>query len=210
MYVAFVAGGIASGKSSFARRLQTRGARRIDLDQLSREVLAPGSDCLKAVAREFGGDLLDPVTGELDRALLAQRAFATAGDTARLEAIELPHIGLALMRRLASLSRLSDAPSCVVVEVPLLDRFQSYVHLADEVVAIACPLGERRRRAIGRGMDGADFDARAARQPSDEYLGSHCDTLVDNRGGADELMARADAWWDSHQANGWRPARKAE
>lgn len=210
MYVAFVAGGIASGKSSFARRLQVRGARRIDLDQLSREVLSPGSDCLKAVAREFGGDLLDPVTGVLDRALLAQRAFATAGDTAHLEAIELPHIGLALMRRLSSLSRLSDAPSCVVVEVPLLDRFQSYVHLADEVVAIACPLEERRRRAIGRGMDGADFDARAARQPSDEYLGSHCDTLVDNRGGADELMARADAWWESHQANGWRPARKAE
>ena len=41
-------------------------------------------------------------------------------------------------------------------------------------------------------------------------MGSHCDTLVDNRGSADELMARADAWWDAHQANGWRPARKAE
>ena len=78
MYTVFLAGGIASGKSSVARELERRGAWRIDLDQVSRAVLEPGSDCLPEIADAFGDDLLDPQTGELDRGLLAGRAFADA------------------------------------------------------------------------------------------------------------------------------------
>ena len=168
MYVAFVAGGIASGKSSFARRLQARGARRIDLDHHA-------GGCVRhpAQAREPRHER-KPDVGELDRLKTCRTLRRGEGPPGEKRPVELAGGGV------------------------------------QQVVAVACPLGERRRRAIGRGMDGADFDARAARQPSDEYLGSHCDTLVDNRGSADELMARADAWWDAHQANGWRPARKAE
>ncbi|HQE70488.1 MAG TPA: dephospho-CoA kinase, partial [Atopobiaceae bacterium] len=36
MYVVFLAGGIASGKSSAARVLEDLGCKRIDLDQISR------------------------------------------------------------------------------------------------------------------------------------------------------------------------------
>ena len=46
MYRLFLAGGTASGKSSAARYLAQKGALRIDLDQLSRAVLAPGEPCV--------------------------------------------------------------------------------------------------------------------------------------------------------------------
>ena len=39
MYTVFLAGGIASGKSTVAAELERLGAWRIDLDQISREVL---------------------------------------------------------------------------------------------------------------------------------------------------------------------------
>ena len=68
IYVVFVAGGIASGKSTVSRRLQRLGEARIDLDEVSRSVLMPGSPVLAEVAAEFGQDLLNPATGELDRA----------------------------------------------------------------------------------------------------------------------------------------------
>lgn len=190
-FVAFLVGGIASGKSSVARALESRGARRVDLDELSRRVLLPGSPCLQAVLDAFDGDLVGP-DGLLDRELLAQRAFADASAAARLEAIELPFIRDELVREL---SHGDGRP--VVVEVPLLDRMGEMLDLADEIVCVTCPLGLRRERAVARGMDAADFDRRAANQPDDDYLREHATTEIRNGGDEAALLAQADAWWDS-------------
>lgn len=207
MYTVFLAGGIASGKSSVARELERRGAWRIDLDQVSRAVLEPGSDCLPELARAFGDDLVDPQTGELDRGLLARRAFADAESCALLEKIEMPHIRRMLVRMLEGEGCCLTAPAVCVVEVPLLDRVEDMLDLADEVVCVTCPVEVRRVRAIGRGMDGADFDRRVANQPSEEYLCEHADTVLDNSGAPEELARALDAWWGSRQASGWGEAR---
>lgn len=63
MRTVFLAGGIASGKSTVARMLRSRGAWLCDLDQVAREVVAPGSEALELICREFGDDLVDPETG---------------------------------------------------------------------------------------------------------------------------------------------------
>lgn len=76
-HTTFLAGGIASGKSTVARLLHDRGAWLCDLDLVSREVLEAGSPVLEAIAAEFGDDLVDGDTGELNRGELAARAFAT-------------------------------------------------------------------------------------------------------------------------------------
>lgn len=204
MYVVYLAGGIASGKSSVALELERRGAWRLDLDQVSRLVLEPGSACLDEVAQEFGDDLLDAETGELDRGLLAARAFGDAESAARLEAIELPYIRQTLVKALAGEGCVESLPDVCVVEVPLLDRMESMFDLADEIVCVGCPLEVRRVRAEGRGMDVADFDRRAANQPSEQYLRQHADTMLDNSGTPDELEAQLAAWWDAHEACGWR------
>ena len=204
MYVVFLAGGIASGKSSVACELERRGAWRLDLDEVSRQVLAVGSPCLDEVCQAFGDDLVDAETGELDRGLLARRAFADAGSTARLEAIELPFIGEALVRALGDEGCAEMAPAVCLVEIPLLDRMESLMGLADEVVCVTCPVEVRRVRAIGRGMDGADFDRRVVRQPSEDYLRAHADTVLDNSGGENELLHAVGAWWDTREAAGWK------
>ena len=144
MYTVFLAGGIASGKSSVARELERRGAWCIDLDQVSRAVLEPGSDCLPEIADAFGDDLLDPQTGELDRGLLAARAFADPASCALLEKIEMPHIKRMLVRTLEGEGCCLTAPVVCVVEVPLLDRVEDMLDLADEVVCVTCPVEVRR------------------------------------------------------------------
>ena len=200
MYTVFLAGGTASGKSTVARELERLGAWRIDLDEVSRAVLAPGTECLAEVCDAFGDDLVDPETGELDRALLARRAFADAESAELLELIELPHIRAMLARMLTSGICGQREPVCCVVEVPLLDRVEPMLDLADEVVAVTCPLEVRRVRAQGRGMDPEDFDRRVARQPSEAYLRSHAATVIENTAGEKDLLARVHAWWDGH---GW-------
>lgn len=210
MYVVFLAGGIASGKSSVARSLERRGAWRIDLDQLSRAVLEPGCPCVDEVAAAFGSDLVDPATGSLDRRALAARAFADAGSAARLEAIELPYIREMLVHALEGGPCGQTEPPVCVVEVPLLDRMEAMLNLADEILVVDCPIGLRRVRAQGRGMDAADFDRRAANQPSDEYLRAHATSVIDNAGGPSDLADQIDAWWRAHEADGWKGARDGE
>lgn len=196
MYTVFLAGGIASGKSTVARMLAELGARRIDLDQVSREVLEPGSPLVAQVAAEFGEDIVNPETGEVNRALLGKRAFDTSEDTARLEVIELPAIKARLIEMLNVSCCAATEPKVTVVEIPLLDRCEDMFDLADEILAVITPLETRRRFAIGRGMAGADFDARVARQTSDEYLRAHATTVIENTGTAEELKAKVLAWWE--------------
>ena len=203
MYVVFLAGGIASGKSTVAKRMEALGAWRCDLDQLSRDVLGPWMPCTEAVADAFGHDLVDPETGVLNRGLLASRAFASPEQTARLEAIEHPYIREALVRALDDDCRAATMPKVAVVEIPLLDRVVDMVDLADEVACVVCPLDERERRAVGRGMTAKDFRLRAARQPNDEWLVAHADTVFNNEGTADDLVRSVDAWWDEREQGGW-------
>lgn len=196
MYTVFLAGGIASGKSTVARMLRERGAYLIDLDQVSREILEPGMPCTAQVAAEFGEDLIDTETGELNRALLGKRAFDSAEETARLEAIELPFIKERLLQMLNVSPCVATEPKACVVEVPLLDRMEDMFGLADEILVVITPLETRRRFAIARGMAGVDFDNRVARQTSDEYLRAHATYVIENDGTAAELEAKVDAWWE--------------
>lgn len=202
MLTVFLAGGIGSGKSTVAAQLEELGACRIDLDQLSREVLAAGSPLNERIAEVFGADLLSQETRELDRRLLAQRAFATPEDAARLEALELPAIGALLRERLQGLAAADDAPRLCVVEVPLLDRMGEMLSLADEIVVVCCPLETRRVRAVKRGMTAEDFDARVANQPTDEWLRDHATCVIENAAGPEELEAQVRIWFDTHVGEG--------
>ena len=70
-------GGIASGKSTIARRLSENGAVVVDADAIVREVQQPGSPVLDAIAETFGAGVIAP-DGSLDRAALGQRVPATS------------------------------------------------------------------------------------------------------------------------------------
>lgn len=196
MYVVFVAGGIASGKSTVARELERLGARRIDLDQLSREVLEPSEPCMSLIADHFGHDLVDEA-GCLNRALLAQRAFVSPTTVKELEGLELPFIKALLQEKLNECAALFPQ-SMVVVEVPLLDRMQDCWGLAQEIIAVTCPLELRCERAVARGMSRTDVEARAKLQPADEYLKAHATYVIENSGTQQELLAKVHAWWKAH------------
>lgn len=199
MYVALLAGCIASGKSTVARFLEDRGVIRIDLDQLSREVCGAGSDVCARIAEAFGSDVLDSETGELRRDVLAQRAFATEEGTRQLEAIVHPAIRALLSEKI---SNGTDFDVCVV-EVPLLDRVEDLIPMADEVMCVVCPYDVRRERALARGMQGADFDARAALQPSEAYLREHATFVIENDKDEAALFEQLDAWWHGCNVDEW-------
>ena len=67
-------GGIACGKSMFAKFLRELGIRVIDADDVVHELEAPGGAAVPAITRHFGDGVLAP-DGGIDRAKLAEIVF---------------------------------------------------------------------------------------------------------------------------------------
>ena len=86
-----ITGRSGCGKSTVTAVFAAHGVPLADADQLSREILLPGSPLLPQLAARFGGDILKP-DGTLDRRLLADRAFATPEGKAALDSLTHPAI----------------------------------------------------------------------------------------------------------------------
>lgn len=86
-----ITGRSGCGKSTVTSVFSAHGVPLADADQLSREILLPGSPLLPRLAERFGADILAP-DGTLNRRLLADRAFATPDDKAALDSLTHPEI----------------------------------------------------------------------------------------------------------------------
>lgn len=79
-------GGVASGKSTVASILRQLGYVVVDADQVSRLVVAPGTEGLGEVVAAFGKEILNSA-GEMDRAKMRQIIFQSEDKRRLLEGI---------------------------------------------------------------------------------------------------------------------------
>ena len=102
-----ITGRSGCGKSTATQVFARQGVPLADADQISREILAPGSPLLPQLAQRFGRDLVDEA-GRLDRRTLADRAFATPEGKADLDALTHPEI----IRRIRQAKQEAQAAGC--------------------------------------------------------------------------------------------------
>ncbi|NKF22944.1 dephospho-CoA kinase [Solimonas marina] len=140
-------GGIASGKSLVQAAFETLGVPVLDADQVSRDVVMPGSDALAEIAQTFGAEfLLD--NGELNRRRLREKVFGDAGALRQLEAITHPRIRARMREWLAA----QTAPYCMLSVAILVE---AKMHdLVDRVLVVDAPESLQIARLIQR--DGID------------------------------------------------------
>lgn len=186
-------GGIASGKSTIARRLAEHGAVIVDADQIVRDVQAPGSPVLGEIATAFGDDVI-AADGSLDRAALGARVFGDDGALKRLNAIVHPAVRAESVRRFTA-AFAADADAVVVYDVPLLVEAR-VDDPWDRIVVAHAPADERLRRLIEiRGMEpGAAQDRIDAQVPDHKRL-EIADIVIDTSGTLEETVAQTDAVW---------------
>nr|WP_274635757.1 dephospho-CoA kinase [Microbacterium bovistercoris] len=189
-----VTGGIASGKSTIARRLAAHGAVVVDADALVREVQQPGSPVLDRIAAEFGVGMLRE-DGSLDRAALGARVFGHPDRIARLNAIVHPAVAAESQRRFAQ-ARAADPDAVVVYDVPLLVEARGTGEW-DLVVVAHAPAEIRQRRLVElRGMGADDARARIASQATDAQRLAVADVVIDTSGSMAHTEEQADALWE--------------
>ena len=186
-------GGIASGKSTIARRLAEHGAVIVDADQIVRDVQAPGSPVLGEIAAAFGDDVI-AADGSLDRAALGARVFGDDGALKRLNAIVHPAVRAESARRFAAAFE-ADADAVVIYDVPLLVEAR-VDDPWDRIVVAHAPAEERLRRLIEiRGMEpGAAQDRINAQVPDHKRL-EIADVVIDTAGALEDTVAQTDALW---------------
>ncbi|MGN0707384.1 MAG: dephospho-CoA kinase [Faecalibacterium sp.] len=107
-----ITGRSGCGKSTVTAVFAAHGVPLVDADQISREILLPGSPLLPQLAAHFGSDILD-AEGRLNRRLLADRAFATAEGKQTLDDLTHPEI-IRRIRKAKDAARLSGSPLFVL------------------------------------------------------------------------------------------------
>lgn len=188
MLVVGLTGGIASGKSTAAAFFRAHGVPVIDADQVARDVVAPGTPGLVAVAEAFGPDILQ-ADGALDRRRLREIVFADAAERRRLEAILHPRIRDEIRARLAQ----ARGPYCIL-DVPLLIESPALRALAHRVLVIDVPVDLQVARLMRRdGMTAAQCEAMLAAQASRTRRLEGADDVVDNAGNMTTLQRQLES-----------------
>ncbi len=189
MLVFGLTGGLASGKSTVAARLRALGVPIIDADAIAREVVAPGTAGLAAVASAFGPSVLLP-DGSLDRARVAALVFSDPEQRRRLNAILHPLIGAASAQRIADLGARGEPLACyeaaLLVENGLADAFRP-------LVVVALPEAVQVARSMAR--DGATEEQARARIAAQLPLAAKvaaADIVIDNGGSREDTERQAD------------------
>jgi dephospho-CoA kinase len=176
-----------SGKTVVAKVLDGRGWQVIDADLVGKDVIAGDNNVIESLSREFGHDIVKP-DGTLDRRLLARRAFATAEETAVLNAIVHPAL-TAHIRDLIADKR--NAGSNTVVDCALIYEW-GIDNLLDLVVCVHADPELRMNRIMKRdGRTREEIERLFAAQLTEAVKMSRADLVLANNGTEERLESLA-------------------
>ena len=145
-------------------------------------------DVRAAVVARWGEDVAPG--GDVDRAAVARRAFADAGEREWLEGLIWPKVGERIGEWRAVESSREPPPAALVVEVPLL--FEAGNDAAyDATIAVVADDRVRAERAAARGHEAVD--ERTARQLSQQEKAHRATYAVENSGTIGELEEKLSA-----------------
>ena len=201
-----VIGGIGSGKSSVARRLQSlRSIAVIDADQCGHQVLNL-PNVQERILKRFGPTVFETSRSgtparqddgqecpsyekQISRAALGRVVFGSdvAAETARrdLEAIVHPEIRSLLERTIRELRRQANVEAIVLDAAVLLEA--GWNDLCDVVVFIDTPQADRIARVqAGRGWSAEELAKREASQWPLPRKRAAADAVIDNANNVDD------------------------
>ncbi len=123
-YIVGLTGGIGSGKTTVADEFARLGITLVDADVIARDIVKPESDCLKAIVKQFGQQMLLP-DQTLDRGALRAAIFSDPDKKQWLNALMHPAIREQILKELGE----AESDYCFLV-APLLfeNQLEKYVH----------------------------------------------------------------------------------
>ena len=177
-------GGIGSGKSTVAELLESYGVPVVSADELSRIVVARGSEGLADVVQRFGPGVLDE-HGDLDRRKMAAIVFQDPNKRRELEAILHPRIRERFEQVLDALEKAGH--EVAVYEVPLLFEKNLQGDMKAVVLVTADEAVRTTRVRARDDVTATEVRARMATQMSEAAKRRKADYVIENNGSLDDL-----------------------
>ncbi|MBF0509358.1 MAG: dephospho-CoA kinase [Deltaproteobacteria bacterium] len=178
MLIIGLTGGIATGKSTVAATFKKLGAYLIDMDEISREVVAVGKPARQDLVDYFGTGVLNS-DGTLNRAALGRIVFNNQEKRLVLESIIHPRVVAEEAARLACIKQ-NDPAALVIVDVPLLIELGIHQRM-DKTVVVYAPREIQLKRILNRdGLSREEAEQRLAAQMDIEKKLSYADYVIDN------------------------------
>ena len=195
-------GGIATGKSTVAKFLRALEAVVVDADQVSRDVVRPGTPGLAAIIARFGPSVLAK-DATLDRTKLRAIVMSDTALRRQLEAITHPLIRAEITTRVQT-AITSGAPS-VFVEAALLVETGS-ASLYPHLWVVTCTAATQRARLMAR--EGCDEQTARrwieTQMPLSEKV-KHATQVITNDGDTSALRLQVETAYSNLMAQ--RPDR---
>lgn len=190
MKIIGITGGVGAGKTQILEYLNDRyGATVCQADEVARKLQKKGTDCHRAIAEHFGGEILDS-KGELNREKLAQIIFTDEKERAALNEIVHPAVKEEVRKIIKKEERRHT--SLFILEAALLID-DHYEQICDEIWYVYVEDAIRKKRLIyARGYDAEKVDDIIASQLPKEVFLRNCDRVIDNSGIFEETKIQLD------------------
>lgn len=189
MFILGVTGNIGSGKSSVSKRFAEHGAVISHSDDLAKYLLENDQDLLDQLCSRFGEDILNE-EGQLQRHILAERAFSSKDGQQYLNQLIHPKVWAATKKRI-DVAR-EQGQILFIVDAPLL--FEAGVDsFTDSVLVVVAEDLTRQSRIYKRSYISAeDFTRRDKLQMPIEKKVQQADYVIHNDGSLAELFEKVD------------------
>lgn len=179
MLILGLTGKTGAGKSMVCSLLKERGCYIIDGDLVARQVLETGSPVIERLKETFGEDVVK-YNGEVDRKLLASRAFHQEQKRKKLNAITHPAIREKVLEEI-EVAKIEEYEVCIIDAAALLES--EIKNDCDFIAVVFSPMDVRLKRIIERdNMSVTDAKRRIDAQKEDEFYLENADIIIINDG----------------------------
>ncbi|WP_116124482.1 dephospho-CoA kinase [Lewinella sp. IMCC34183] len=171
-----ITGNIGAGKTTVCREFERLGVPIYYADARAKALMNSDPELREGIVTHFG-----PASytsgGDLDRAYLAERAFADAGKLAILNRLVHPAVARdAAAWHATQTTAYTLHEAAILLEIGAADDY-------DSLVVVACPYPTRQARVLARdGITSAAFAERAEKQWPDARKEAAADHLIHNDG----------------------------
>ncbi len=186
-------GGIASGKSTAARKLGDWGAHVIDADKLGHRAYLAGTAAFDEVVATFGADVVGD-DGEINRQALGAKVFGEGNRLDELTAIVWPAIRRLAQDEITEVRQRNPATVVVLEAAVLLEA--GWQDLVDEIWVTVVDRDVAVARATARDdVDAAAVEARIDAQLSNDERIAQAQRVLDNSADETALIEQLQTLW---------------
>ena len=186
MLIVGLTGGVGCGKTTVANSFKRYRIPTIDADEITRDLVVPGSPILQRIVTQFGQDILR-ADGHLDRRKLRQIVFNNPSKRQQLERLLHPEVRKQILRWINTQS----APYCLVV-IPLLVE-SGMDTIVNRVLVVDCDAQTQIDRVVARDACSKEqVRAIMATQTSSEARLAKATDVIQNNDDLASLHAQVD------------------